>query len=85
MKMKREQVTAMQMIYRIKIEGILDPSWSEWFGGLTITPTNHNVTSLSGPVRDQAALHGLLAKVRDMGLPLLSVERIEVVGTEQPG
>ena len=67
-------------MYRIRIEGILDPCWSEWFDGLTITTPNSNETLLSGFVRDQAALHGLLAKVRDMGLPLLLVERVDDPG-----
>ena len=63
-----------QAIYQIKVKGILDEGWSDWFDGLTITPHSHEYTLLSGPIRDQAALHGLLNKIRDMGLPLLSVE-----------
>lgn len=63
------------IIYQIMIEGLLDPCWSEWFGGLTVTPQKNGQTLLAGPVRDQAALHGLLAKIRDMGLPLISVNR----------
>jgi hypothetical protein len=62
-------------IYQIRVKGVLDEKWSNWFGGLTITPQDDE-TLLTGPVRDQAALHGLLAKVRDLGLPLLSVKRI---------
>lgn len=62
-------------IYQIRVKGVLDEKWSDWFDGLTITPQDDE-TLLTGPVRDQAALHGLLAKVRDLGLPLLSVKRI---------
>ncbi len=65
-------------IYRIKIKGHLDSSWSEWFGGLTITNESNDTTVLTGVVADQPALHGLLAKVRDMGLPLLLVEYVEI-------
>jgi hypothetical protein len=63
-------------IYRIRVKGVLDEEWSDWFAGLTIVPQDDE-TLLTGPVRDQAALHGLLAKVRDLGLPLLSVKRVE--------
>ena len=64
-------------VYRIKVAGLLDPGWSEWFDGLTITPQGDDETWLTGPVRDQAALHGLLRKLHDMGLPLLAVSRID--------
>lgn len=63
-------------IYQIRVKGVLDPIWSEWFDGLTVVPQGSE-TTLVGPIRDQAALYGVLAKVRDMGLPLLSVNRIE--------
>ena len=62
-------------IYQIRVKGVLDEKWSDWFDGLTITPQDDE-TLLTGPVRDQAALHGLLARVRDLGLPLLSVKQI---------
>jgi hypothetical protein len=62
--------------YKIRVRGQLDESWSSWLHDLTIEPLDHGETLLSGPVRDQAALHGLLTKIRDMGLPLLLVERI---------
>jgi hypothetical protein len=62
-------------IYQIRVKEVLDEKWSDWFDGLTIAPQDDE-TLLTGPVRDQAALHGLLAKVRDLGLPLLSVKRI---------
>lgn len=61
-------------VYRIKIKGHLDSSWSEWFEGLTIANESNEITVLTGVVADQPALHGLLAKVRDLGLPLLRVE-----------
>jgi hypothetical protein len=61
------------MVYQIKIMGHLDRRWSGWFGGLTITLDENGDTLLTGTVIDQAALHGLLRKVRDLGIPLLSV------------
>jgi hypothetical protein len=67
--------TAQQ--YEIRIRGHLDDRWSEWFEGLTIT-LEVNDTLLTGPVVDQAALHGLLKKVRDLGLLLVSVNRVSV-------
>lgn len=63
-----------QALLRIRVRGVLDKQWSDWFAGLTITPQDDGSTLLVGQVRDQAALHGLLNKIRDMGLPLLSVE-----------
>ena len=68
--------------------GRLDPQWSVWFDGLTVTPEADGTTLLTGPVVDDAALHGLLKRVRDSGLRLLSVNRIEsadaaVVDNEQ--
>ena len=62
-------------IYQIRIKGHLGPQWTEWFGGLTITLEDDDATLLTGPVVDQAALHGLLKRVRDLGMPLLSVNR----------
>jgi hypothetical protein len=64
-----------QAVYQIRVRGIVDELWSDWLASLTITPQADGSTLLEGPVRDQAALHGLLNKIRDMGLPLLSVER----------
>jgi hypothetical protein len=63
--------------YRIQVKGILDCKWSDWFDGFVITPQPDDETLLVGTVKDQAALHGLLAKIRDLGLPLLTVQRIE--------
>ena len=66
-----------QGIYQIRVRGILDEKWSDWFDGFTIIPQGDEETLLTGLVTDQAALHGLLGKIRDLGLPLLSVERVE--------
>jgi hypothetical protein len=63
--------------YEICIEGKLGDDWAEWFGGLVVKQDEQGYTVLTGPVRDQAALHGLLAKLRDLGLPLVSVQRID--------
>lgn len=60
-------------IYRIRIAGILDLSWSDWFNGLVISYEDQDVTVLTGPLLDQAALHGILNKIRDIGLTLLEV------------
>ncbi len=65
------------MRYEILIEGTLDERWSAWFDGLQITSQPSGVTVIAGEIADQAALHGLLAKVRDLGLPLVSVRRID--------
>lgn len=65
------------MRYEIRIDGVLDERWSAWFDGLQITSEPGGVTVMAGPVIDQAALHSLLAKVRDLGLPLISVRRID--------
>jgi hypothetical protein len=64
-------------IYEIRIKGHLDDQWSDWFGGLTITLEDNGDTLITGPVIDQAALHGLLKKVRDLGMPLVSVSPVE--------
>jgi len=63
--------------YEIRLKGHLEARWVEWFDGLAITLEENGNTLLSGPVTDQAALHGLLKKVRDVGLPLLSVNPVE--------
>jgi hypothetical protein len=65
------------MVYQIRIEGHLGPRWTEWFGGMTITLEDNGDTLLTGPVVDQAALHGLLRKVRDLGIPLISASRVK--------
>jgi hypothetical protein len=65
------------MLYQIRIEGHLGSQWSDWFEGLTLTLEEDGDTLLTGPVVDQAALHGLLKKVRDLGMPLVSVSPVE--------
>ena len=64
-------------VYQIRIEGHLGCQWTDWFEGLTVTLEDSGDTLLTGPVVDQAALHGLLKKVRDLGMPLLSVNHVE--------
>ena len=71
-------------IYHIRIEGHLGPHWSDWFGGLIVTLDHDAETLLSGPVVDQAALHAVLRKVRDLGMPLLSVTRVKPGQSEGP-
>jgi hypothetical protein len=68
------------VIYHIRVKGHIGSQWTDWFEGLTITLEENGETLLSGPVADQAALHGLLKKMRDLGLPLLSVNPIEPEG-----
>jgi hypothetical protein len=65
------------LIYEIRIKGHLDQQWTEWFEGLTITLEDNGDTLLTGHVVDQAALYGLLRKVRDLGMPLLSVDSVK--------
>lgn len=69
--------------YEICLKGHLDSQWATWFDGLTITLEENGDTLLSGPVADQAALHGLLKKVRDLGMPLVSVVQIQVLDSHQ--
>lgn len=64
-------------IYQIRIKGHVSQQWADWFAGLTITLEADGNTLLTGPIVDQAALHGLLKKVRDLGVPLLSVNLVE--------
>jgi hypothetical protein len=73
------------VIYEIRIKGHLGRQWTDWFGGLTITLEEGGDTLLTGPVVDQAALHGLLKKVRDLGLPLVSVIQVQFNETHPLG
>lgn len=66
------------LVYEIRLKGHLDDQWAAWFGGLSIVLDDSGDTLLTGPVADQAALHGLLRKVRDLGLTLLSVQCVGV-------
>ena len=65
------------MHYEIRVRGVLDGGWSAWFDDLQVTSDERGQTTIAGRVPDQAALHGLLAKIRDLGLPLLSVRRLD--------
>jgi len=67
--------------YEIRLSGRLDARWSAWFDGLSLSTADDGTTALRGPVADQAALHGVLQKVRDLGLPLLSVTPFD---TDEP-
>ncbi len=71
--------------YEIRVQGHLDQYWSEWFDGLAITYDVDDNTVLRGPLVDEAALHGMLIRVRDLALPLLAVNRIEALREEQGG
>ena len=64
-------------VYRLHISGRLDGHWSPWFGGLTVTSEDDGSTSLTGAVADQAELHGLLAKIRNLGVTLISVTVVD--------
>ena len=75
--MTNTQADQEPTIYQIKLQGHLDAQWEEWFGGLTVSTDAENETVLTGPIIDQAALHGLLRKIRDLGMPLLSVRQME--------
>jgi hypothetical protein len=63
--------------YEIRVGAVLDEDWSEWLGGLAATAGPTGQTLLTGPLADQAALHGALARIRDLGVPLLSVRQVE--------
>ena len=63
--------------YEIRIEGRIGPSWAPWFDGMSLTAADDGTTVLSGPVADQAALHGVLTRIRDLGLALVSVTRLD--------
>ena len=71
-------------LYEIRIKGHLDNRWANWFEGLTITALDNGETLLTGPVVDQAALHGVLRRVRDLGLPLVSVIQVDPTQSNGP-
>ncbi len=75
--MSNERSFDRRCLYKVWVKGLLDERWSGYFDGLAITSLEDGETILSGMMADQAALHGLLAKIRDLGLPLLAVKRIE--------
>ena len=72
------------VIYQVRLKGHLGGQCADWFGGLTVTLEDNGETVVTGPVIDQAALHGLLRKVRDLGMPLVSVNRVEPGPAETP-
>ncbi len=74
---KPSNASRQPVVYQIRLQGHLGPQWTDWFEGLTITLLDNGDTLLTGPVVDQAALHGLLRKVRDLGMPLVSVSPLE--------
>jgi hypothetical protein len=67
----------MTLHYEIRVKGHLDPSWSDWFDGLTVVHEDNGETLLVGSLVDQAALHGLLNRVRDLAIPLISVNPVQ--------
>ena len=70
--------------YEIRLKGHLDSRWDTWVDGLTLTTCSDGTTTIQGVVVDQSALHGLLQKVRDVGVPLISVNRVEPMQPDQP-
>jgi hypothetical protein len=72
------------MRYSIRIKGHLDPCWQDWFEGLAIVHEDEGTSRLSGSLRDQAALYGVLAKIRGLGLTLLALESSEAIATSEP-
>jgi len=76
---ERENDPDQPMVYQIRVKGHLDSDWTGWFEGLTITLEDNGEMLLTGPLVDQAALYGLLKKVRDLGMPLVSVIRVKPV------
>ena len=70
--------------YEIRVKGHLGPRWAAWFDGLSLTNEEHGITVLRGPVVDQAALHGLLQKLRDVGIPLVSLSQLPSVVPAAP-
>jgi hypothetical protein len=71
--------------YEIRVHGHLAPRWAAWFDDMSLTNEDDDTTVLRGPVADQAALHGLLQKLRDVGVPLLSLTRLPSEATDRPG
>jgi hypothetical protein len=74
---------ASPVIYHIRVEGHISESWSSWFEGLTIRHAEIGETVISGPIVDQAALYGVLLKLRDLGLPLIAVKRVGILSNDQ--
>lgn len=75
---KRQSDAAQPKIYQVRLKGHLSDEWGDWFAGLDITLEENGETLLTGPLVDQSALHGILRTVRDLGMTLISVNRIEL-------
>jgi hypothetical protein len=71
--------------FELRVKGHLDARWADWFDGMTLTQAGDGTTVIRGEVADQAALHGLLQTLRDLGLPLISVTQVEADQREEPG
>jgi hypothetical protein len=82
---ERRRHSVESQVYQIRVKGHLDSSWSEWFEDLSMAHEKDGTTVLTGPVADQPALHGLLVKIRDLGLPLVSVHCVKPNEGEVPG
>lgn len=82
---ERKRHSVESQVYQIRVKGHLDNSWSEWFEGLSMTHEEDGTTVLTGPLADQPALYGLLLKIRDLGLPLVSANHIEPDSEEALG
>ena len=81
---KPKSNTGQAVVYQIRVKGHLNRQWIDWFEGLTITLEENGDTLLTGPVVDQAALYSLLRRVRDLGIPLLAVNRLESGQADAP-
>jgi len=81
--MADDQQSGGREVYQITVRGVLGGEWSDWFGGLTVVPQAGGRTLLTGPIIDQSALYGVLNRIHDLGLPLLSVNRVEIDGLER--
>lgn len=83
--MREQRSLGGNSTYQIRVKGILDANWSDWFDGFAIMPLECGDTVLAGQVVDQSALHGLLNKIRDIGLPLISLNRLDAKEVAKPG
>jgi hypothetical protein len=82
--MSNERESRGSQVYEVRVKGVINGEWSGWFEGMAVSPQHSGETLLTGHVADQAALHGLLHKIRDMGLPLLSVKRVDTEHQSEP-